>query len=36
MIDLIIKLVLCRVYVNTKAKKLLTAEKILDAARILI
>jgi hypothetical protein len=36
MIDLVIKLIICRAYLNIKAKKLLTAEKILDTAKILI
>jgi hypothetical protein len=35
-IDLIIKLMLCRVYINVMDKKLLTAEKILGNAEALI
>ena len=35
-IDLIIKIMLCRVYVNIKDRKLLTAEKILGNAETLI
>ena len=34
--DFIVKLVICRAYLNIKAKKLLTAEKILKTAKILI
>ena len=35
-VDLIVKLIICRSYLNIKAKKLLTAEKILDTAKQLI
>jgi hypothetical protein len=35
-IDYIIKLTICRGYANNKNKKLLTAEKILESAKVLI
>ena len=35
-IDLIIKIILCRVYVNVRDRKLLTAEKILGNAEHLL